>query len=269
MLPTKKQWKKWTLPSKYALISIIIGIIGLIPIIIDTFDKPDYSKKIINRSTEKLLFLFFDNYNEELIDNFVENIMIKDRIGMILLLKKMFKYSEINVDKKIWIDFLNSNEESIYHKTNVSNQMVADLIKILATARIKINKEHNNMIFLVNKTVMNSFFKIKQRKYKSYRLDYLENDLIESLLKNSSLENSAFKFLFKKTYYICHDKVIMIHNEQFSQSFRIYGISNYGKFYAIEDGWDYEKVASDVCSKYIRRTRQNEVKISNKSLEEK
>jgi len=29
MIPTQNQWKKWTLPSKYSLIGVVIGIIGL------------------------------------------------------------------------------------------------------------------------------------------------------------------------------------------------------------------------------------------------
>ena len=30
MLPSKQQWAKWTLPSKYSLIGLFLGIIGIV-----------------------------------------------------------------------------------------------------------------------------------------------------------------------------------------------------------------------------------------------
>ena len=34
LIPTKAQWEKWSLPSKYSAIGILIGIISLLPLFV-------------------------------------------------------------------------------------------------------------------------------------------------------------------------------------------------------------------------------------------
>jgi len=43
MLPTWQQWKKWSLPSKYGLIGLVLGILGLCPFLWQLVEPKEYN----------------------------------------------------------------------------------------------------------------------------------------------------------------------------------------------------------------------------------
>ena len=83
MLPTKKQWKSWGLPSKYTALSLLLGIIGLIITVIAPIVSSDYivEKMNLGGTEKKVIHLFPVDFNL----NIAQGNIGKDLVGGFIL----------------------------------------------------------------------------------------------------------------------------------------------------------------------------------------
>ena len=226
----------------WAVIGTVATLISLVITIVIIF-IPEEVPKIVIEDDKKLTktFLFIlNNYNEEVIDEFVENVLVEDRKVLRTLLSKLAKASSNTEDKEMreMMEFMINLGEEYDAPYNFTNDILARFIKIISKNIRDMRKFEESQVNQMNKILKKTLDEGKTN--------------IKGFTKLQAPENRVHIADF-----YCHGRILRVKKNTLFEYFEVFGLRVSKSQYYISDGWDYVKVAKQVCSSYLVENKSN------------
>lgn len=220
-----------------AIVSFTSGISSIPSFLSSDTDTASVERK----STKDLFYFFLDNYRPELIDKFTSSILQNDRETMLLLITELIDSSKTIREEdsaKNWKYLIKNSPD------NLTNDLVARFIAILAKERNALKKAHTEYVALINKVIRRKL-KANNANIATGGLDTIDDDFLRSM----GFPIVDYPGIPK--YYFCNEIAFSVSKDYIFDRFYSTGLQDKPNEYLFSSGWTYQKVANEICAKHL------------------